>query len=70
MNLPKLRLVEKLNDERYLFTYQVDYQEQYTFISLEGDSKYKIEIGERPYHVIMIIEKESRMGKDITKQIN
>jgi hypothetical protein len=66
--LPELRFIETIGN-KHLFTYNVDYYEHYAYISEDSKNKFKIEIGEKPHQIIMLVEKQSKMGKDITKKI-
>lgn len=68
MNLPELRLIDKIGND-YLFEYKVDGAFYFCMIKEEGPKNYKIEIGTKPNQIIMVIEKESRMGKDIRKEL-
>jgi hypothetical protein len=64
--LPKLRIIDKVAD-KYLFNYIVDNESLYTYIKPEGQ-KFIIKLGRLPQQV-MIVDKDSEMGKDITLQI-
>jgi hypothetical protein len=67
-DLPELRFIEQIGP-KYLFTYFIFGQDHYTYITPE-ENKYRLEITSGENVMNMVIEKESRMGKDITEQIN
>lgn len=66
--LPKLKLVSLIECD-YLFSYIVDGVECYTWVRPE-DNKYRITLGDRENSIVMLIDVESKMGRDITQQIS
>ena len=66
-DLPKLEIIDKIGN-RYLFTYQMMGKDYYTYISDEGVN-YRLEISASKTTMNMVVDKQSRMGVDITYQI-